>query len=92
MLTTTHKWLIGVGVYLGLTIIFIIGIVLTMNAIGQCVVQCKDKCNGGGGGGGNSSNLPKTPKPPQMPRKIAQNHSQPGTPQVVRPYLSTHQR
>jgi hypothetical protein len=45
---STKLWLIFSGVYVGLVIILIIGIISTWNAIGQCVVQCGDKCDGGG--------------------------------------------
>lgn len=45
---STKLWLIFSGVYVGLVIILIIGLVSTWNAIAQCVVQCGDKCDGGG--------------------------------------------
>lgn len=44
---STKLWLIFSGVYVGLVIILIIGLVSTWNAIAQCVVQCGDKCDGG---------------------------------------------
>lgn len=50
---STKLWLIFSGIYVGIVIILIIGLVATWNAIAQCVVQCGDKCDGGGGSQGN---------------------------------------
>lgn len=59
MSKSTKLWLIFSGVYVGIVIILIIGIVSTWNAIAGCVVQCGDKCEGGG----NNLALPGQKRP-----------------------------